>query len=188
VPDLAAQLLKRANSALLLVDLQYRLVSAVYEPERVIRNTVLLLRLAEVLRIPTILTTQNAKRLGNIHPEIVRTVKDAEVFDKITFGCFADPDFAGYLQTRAPRANTLLIVGIESHICVAQTALGALDTGYLVHVPGDAVSSRSAANWQLGLGRMERAGAVISSTEMMVYELLGQAGTPEFRAVLPLLK
>jgi nicotinamidase-related amidase len=82
----------------------------------------------------------------------------------------------------------LLVAGVDSHICVAQTALGALDAGFLVHVASDATSSRSSENWQAGLKRMERAGAVISSTEMMIYELLGQSGTWEFKTMLPLLK
>jgi nicotinamidase-related amidase len=92
------------------------------------------------------------------------------------------------MKILAPRAHTLLVAGIETHICVTQTVLGAIAAGYLVHVAADATSSRTAENWQIGLKRMERAGAVISSTEMMVYELLARSDTPEFKALLPLIK
>jgi nicotinamidase-related amidase len=77
---------------------------------------------------------------------------------------------------------------METHICVLQTALGALNQGYIVHVAADAISSRAELNWKLGLQRMRDAGAVISSTEMMIYELLGKSGSPEFREMLKYLK
>jgi len=84
--------------------------------------------------------------------------------------------------------NTLLLCGMESHICVMQTALGALQEGYLVHVASDAVGSRAESNWRAGLDRMRDAGAVISSTEMMMYELMRGSNTAAFKAMLPHLK
>jgi nicotinamidase-related amidase len=183
-----SKLLDRRTAALVLVDLQAKLVPAIFESERVIRNAQLLLRLAEILKLPMVLTTQNAAGLGPTVPEILSLAPGIEPIDKTSFGCFGDEAFKGELKARAPAANTLLVAGIESHICVTQTALGALEGGYLVHVAEDAVSSRTPENWRVGLSRMERAGAVMSSTEMMVYELLGRSGTAEFRAILPLLK
>lgn len=173
---------------MVVIDLQAKLVPAIFESERVIRNARLLLRLAEILELPLILTTQNAAGLGATLPEIKLLAAEVEPFDKTSFGCFGEGEFARRLKQRAPQASTLLVAGIESHICVAQTVLGALEGGYGVHVAEDAVSSRTAENWRVGLKRMERAGAVLSSTEMMVYELLGKSGTPEFKAVLPFLK
>ena len=84
--------------------------------------------------------------------------------------------------------NTVLLCGMESHICVAQTALAALREGYLVHVASDAVSSRTEWNWKIGLDRMKAAGAVISSTEMAIYEALGSSGTSAFKDMLKHLK
>lgn len=182
------KLLDRARVALVVIDLQAKLLPAIFEPERVIRNTQLLLRLAEILKIPAVLTTQNAAGLGEIVPEIRNSAPGLEPMDKTSFGCFGDAQFQAHLKGSAPEANTLLVAGIESHICVAQTVLGALEAGYLVHLAQDAVSSRTEQNWQVGLKRMERAGAVMSSTEMMAYELLGKSGTAEFKAALPLLK
>ena len=181
-------LLRRETSVMLAVDLQYSLLSVIYEADRVIRNAALLLRSAEIMRVPRLLTTQYAKGLGNLHREIARLRDSAPVLDKSNFSCFGAPGFLPALGAIAPQADTLLILGVESHICVTQTALGALEAGLQVHVAADAVSSRTSENWQSGLKRMERAGVVISSTEMMVFELLGRAGTPEFRAIHPLIK
>lgn len=186
--DSRPRLLDPEAVALLVIDMQYTLVRALFEPERVIKNAQLLLRLAQTLRLPTFVTTQYAKGLGNTHPEITRFAEGIPVFDKTSFGCFGDPNFHRRLKEHTPGANTLLVAGIESHICVTQTVLGALDAGYLVHVAADATSSRSFENWQIGLKRMERGGATISSTEMMVYELLGRSDTREFQALLPLLR
>jgi nicotinamidase-related amidase len=187
-PDPRAQLLDRSRVALILIDLQYRLLDTMHEPRRVLANCSLLIRLARALNLPLILTTQYASGLGGIHPEILNLIDAARPFDKLSFSCFGDPNFSRHLSSAAPHANMLLLAGVESHICVAQTALGALSAGYLVHAAADAVSSRTVGNWQLGLERMERAGTVIMSTEMAVYELLGRAGTQEFKAMLSYLK
>jgi nicotinamidase-related amidase len=183
-----SKLLDAKTAALVVIDFQTKLVPAIFESERAVRNAQLLLRLAEILKLPVILTTQNAAGLGPSVPEIKLLAPHVEPIDKTSFGCFGSGDFTRALKHHAPEANTLLVAGIESHICVAQTVLGALDAGYLVHVAEDAVSSRTPENWRVGLNRMERAGAVMSSTEMMVYELLRKSGTPQFKAVLPFLK
>ena len=183
-----ARFLDRASSALVVLDLQAKLVPALCEPERVTRNAQTLLRLAEVLKIPVILTAQYTKGLGNVLPEITNCAPRTPLFEKTSFGSFGEPGFLEHVRSHTPAARSLLVAGVESHICVTQTVLGALEAGYIVHVAADAVSSRTRENWQIGLNRMERAGTVISSTEMIVYELLGKSGTPEFKALLPILK
>ena len=107
--------------------------------------------------------------------------------DKVSFGCFGDEGFRSRLKDLVGR-DQLLVAGVESHICVAQTVLGALDAGFTVHVAGDAVGSRTDANRQVGLARMEKAGAFLSSAEMAVYELLGRSDSAAFKAMLPHLK
>jgi nicotinamidase-related amidase len=181
-------LVDRKTSALVIVDIQAKLLPTMFEAPRVVRNCQILLRLGQLLGLPTILTTQYAKGLGNTNLEILEAAGNLEPLDKTSFGCFGDARFPRLLKEHAPQANTLLLAGIESHICVAQTALGALQAGYLVHVASDATSSRTAENWQVGLRRMERAGAVVTSTEMIAYELLRASNTPEFKALLPLIK
>lgn len=183
-----ARLLDRGAVALAVLDLQSKLLPATFEPERVIRNSQILIRLAQLLGFPVFLTSQYTKGLGPVVPEITACASGPEPFEKNSFGCFGEPGFARRLREAAPNATALLVAGVESHICVLQTVLGALEAGYLVHVAADAVSSRTRENWTIGLNRMERAGAVISSTEMMVYELLRQSGTAEFKAILPFLK
>ena len=111
-----------------------------------------------------------------------------EAIDKQMFSCFGSDVFCSTLKRLPGNPNTVLLCGMESHICVTQTALGALREGYLVHVASDAVSSRTEWNWTVGLQRMRAAGAIISSTEMMIYELLRSSGEPAFKELLPFLK
>lgn len=183
-----AVLLERSTTALVVVDPQAKLLPVIHEADQVVKNIRLLLQMARLEGLPRLLTTQYAKGLGGIVPEIMEVARDLIPLDKTSFGCFGEPDFLRHLKETAPRANTLLVTGVETHVCVTQTVLGALNAGYLVHVAADAVSSRTPENRQIGLRRMELAGAVVSSTEMMIYELLGKSGTPEFKALLALVK
>lgn len=174
--------------ALAVVDIQEKLLPPIFEKERLVRNAQLLIRLAAILKIPTLVTTQYCKGLGNVVPEIATLLPDAKPMDKVEFSCFGNQQFGAALKGLPGRRNTLLLCGMETHICVMQTALGALQEGYLVHVASDAVSSRAEWNWKIGLLRMRDAGAVISSTEMMMYELLRSSGAPAFKELLPHLK
>jgi nicotinamidase-related amidase len=183
----ARKLIEPGSTTLVVIDLQQKLVPAIHGHEEVLANTKKLLHLAKTLQIKALVTTQYRKGLGEIVPEIQEMI-DGEPLDKVCFGCLGDDPFRSTLaQTVAP-GSTLLLAGVESHICVMQTALGALDSGYDVHVVSDAVSSRSPANHALGVQRMRDAGAVITSTEMAIYELLGNSSRPEFKQMLPHLK
>ena len=183
----SSSLLRPERTAIVVVDLQDKLLPAIHERERVLKNSVLLLRLARVLHLPIILTTQYRKGLGEINPEILAAAPGVEPLDKVTFGCFADPGFEARLASLSGREE-LVVAGIEAHICVMQTVLGALDKGHQVHVASDAVGSRTEANRQVGLARMERAGALLSSAEMAIYELLGRSDGQAFKEMLPYLK
>jgi nicotinamidase-related amidase len=173
--------------ALIVIDIQERLLPAIFEKERVLKNSQLLIRAAGILNVPTIATTQYAKGLGETVPE-VKSLLSNEAIDKQMFSCFGSDVFCSVLKRLPGRRSTVLLCGMESHICVAQTALAALREGYLVHVASDAVSSRTEWNWKVGLDRMRAAGAVISSTEMITYELLRSSGTEEFKNMLKYLK
>lgn len=182
----ASTLLDREQAALVVVDFQEKLVPAIFERERAVSNAILLMRAARALSVPIVLTTQYRKGLGATLPAVLEAASGVEPIDKLSFGCFGD---AAFLERLAQLGRSqILVCGIESHICVTQTVLGALDAGRLVHVAGDAVSSRSEANWRVGLDRMARAGAVVSSTEMAIYELLRRSDGAAFKAILPLLK
>lgn len=183
----AARLLHPDRTALVVVDLQERLLPAIADGERILRNSVLLLRLAEVLALPVLLTTQYARGLGPTVPPVLEAAPGVTPLDKVSFGCFGDSGFMGRLAALGGR-DQLVVAGIESHICVAQTVLGALERGYAVHVASDAIGARTPENRGVGLDRMTRAGAVASSTEMAVYELLGRSDGAAFKRMLPLLK
>jgi Isochorismatase family len=184
----AARILDRDSSALVIIDPQAKLMPAISEADRVTRNCVLLLCTGQILSIPAVVTTQYAQGLGPLVSEVADAAPGITPLDKTSFGCFGDGNFVAHLKEVAAGRDTLLVAGVESHVCVAQTVLAALNAGYTVHVAQDATSSRTRENWEAGLHRMDRAGAVLSSTEMMIYELLGKSGTAEFKAMLPLLK
>jgi nicotinamidase-related amidase len=184
----AARILNPQDCVLVIIDPQIKLMPAILEAERVIKNCVLLLRHGQILSIPTVVTTQYAQGLGPLVSEVACATPGITPVDKTSFGCFGDEQFVAKLEEVAKGRGTLLVAGVESHVCVTQTVIGALNAAYTVHVARDATSSRTKENWEAGLQRMERAGAVLSSTEMMIYELLGKSSTPEFKAILPLLK
>jgi len=173
---------------LLVIDIQQKLLPPIFEKERMLRNAQLLIRLAGVLKLPALVSTQYSKGLGNTVPEIADLLPETPSFEKLTFSCFASEDFCAALKRVPGNRNTLLLCGMESHICVAQTALAALRDGYIVHVASDAVSSRTEWNWKTGLDRMKAAGAVITSTEMAIYEALRSSGTSAFKEMLQYLK
>jgi nicotinamidase-related amidase len=186
--EIARQPLETDRSALIVVDIQEKLLPPIFQKEQLLKNSQLLIRLAGILKLPALVTTQYAKGLGNTTPEIASLLPDTQPIDKQMFSCFGSDAFCSTLKRIPGNRNTVLLCGMESHICVMQTALGALREGYIVHVASDAVSSRTEWNWKIGLERMRAAGAIISSTEMILYELLRSSGSPAFKELLPYLK
>src|SRR5690242_4271251 len=183
----ARRALDPAECVLIVIDIQEKLLPPVFERDRLVKNSQLLIRAAGILNLPTLATTQYAKGLGETVSD-VKSLLPSGAIDKQMFSCFGSDVFCSMLKRLPGRRNTLLLCGMESHICVAQTALNALREGYLVHVASDAVSSRTEWNWKIGLERMRAAGAVLSSTEMMIYELLRSSDTSAFKQMLPHLK
>ncbi len=181
-PDLA----DRKRICLLVVDLQESLRRAVAEADRTVENCARLAAGARILGVPALVTTQYAARLGATVPQVAEALGEFEPLDKMTFSCCGAPGFLGRLAGLG--RDTLVVCGVEAHVCVLQTALDLLGHGYRVHVVADAVASRAPENRVLALERMRAAGAVVSSTEMVLFELLREAGTPEFRAVQALVK
>lgn len=186
--ELARRPLVAEQCALIIIDIQEKLLPPIWQKDQLVRNSQLLIRLSAILKIPAIVTTQYAKGLGSTVPEVASLLPDSTPIDKVMFSCFGSDVFCSMLKRMPGQRTTVLLCGMEAHICVMQTALAALREGYLVHVASDAVSSRTESNWRVGLDRMRAAGAVISSTEMMIYELLRSSGSPAFRELLPYLK
>jgi nicotinamidase-related amidase len=186
--EMARRPLEAEHCALVVIDIQEKLLPPIFQKEQLVRNAQLLIRAAGILKIPALISTQYAKGLGGTVPQITSLLPETEAIDKTLFSCFGSDLFCSVIKRLPGQRNTLLLCGMESHICVTQTALGALREGYLVHVASDAVGSRTEWNWKIGLDRMRSAGAVISSTEMMIYELMRSSSSAAFKELLPQLK
>ena len=175
--------LHKDNSLLVIIDMQERLVPAMAEKDRLVENAIKLVKFSRIIGLPVLVTEQ--QKLGETIPEIREPLEDFSPISKLEFDCFGSQDFLDRIT--ALKKKALIIIGIEAHICVAQTALHAL-SDYEVHVVGDATSSRTPDNQKVAIFRMGQAGVTITSTEMVIYELLGRAGTDTFRKVLQLVK
>jgi nicotinamidase-related amidase len=179
--------LRAEDTFLMVIDLQEPLMRVVWDRDRVVTNTSILMEAAQALGLPMIVTAQNRDRLGDLIPEVLgRIPAGAEVLNKMTFSCMRDERIAGAVASLG--RSQALLCGVETHVCVHQTAHDLLAMGYKPHVASDAVSSRKQSNWVVALSRMERAGITVTSTEMALYEIMERAGTPEFRKVLPLVR
>lgn len=186
--EIARRPLEADQCALFVIDIQEKLLPPIFQKEQLVRNAQLLIRATQILKIPAMVSTQYAKGLGATVPEVASLIPGTSAIDKTLFSCLGSEAFCAALKRLPEDRRTILLCGMESHICVAQTALGALREGYLVHVASDAVSSRTEWNWRIGLDRMRSAGAVISSTEMMIYELMRASSSAAFKELLPHLK
>ena len=186
--EIARTPLEADRCTLLVIDIQKKLLPPIFQKAQLIKNSQLLIRLAGILKLPTLLSTQYSKGLGSTVPEVASLLPETQAIDKHMFSCFGSDVFCSQLKRLPGKRDTVLLCGMESHICVAQTALAALREGYIVHAASDAVSSRTEWNWKIGLERMRAAGAVISSTEMIIYEILRSSGAPAFKELLPYLK
>ncbi len=179
-------MLDRDSVALVVIDYQEKLLPKIHDAEAVTGQAVKLIRFAKELGIPILWTEQYPKGLGRTVPEVAGELREKAPVEKTAFGCLGDSAFLNALEATGRRQ--LLMTGIEAHICVMQTALSALNQGYEVYIPRDAVGSRLPAERDAGLHRLEAAGADLVTTEMAMFEILREAGTPEFKKVLPLLK
>ena len=154
------------------------------EAARIERNLIALATLARRLELPVVVSEQNPAKLGGTLPSVAQALAEFAAIEKMRFSAW--PDARGALENSGRK--TVLLCGVESHICVCQTALDLRDNGYEVFAVYDAMSARAGYNHRVGWKRMMDAGALPSSTEAAIYELLGEAGTDDFRALLPLVK
>ncbi len=184
---MAGRTLNIHTAQLLVIDMQPRLLAVQHGAQSVELECSRLLRAAQVLAIPVTATTQNATRLGSLCPSIISDLPaGAAIHDKLHFSVIADD--AARLTMQNNCRPQVIVCGVETHICVCQTALELLDCGFIPFVVCDAVTARKPESHTMGLQRMADAGVVLTLVESSVYELLGRAGTDEFRALLPLFK
>jgi nicotinamidase-related amidase len=178
--------LERDRAVLVVVDVQEAFRPAVLDFERVVRNVATLVAGANALDVPILVTEQYPKGLGRTVPELAEHLDRVKPIEKVCFSAAGSREFNGALA--ASGRDQVLLCGIESHVCVNQTADDLIGRGMEVQVAQDAVTSRSKQNRKLGLHKMERSGAVVTSVETALFELLGAAGTPEFKEIQRLVK
>ncbi len=176
----------RDNAQLLVVDVQEKLLSRVVNGAGILQRMLFLAECARVLGVPILATEQNPEKLGSTQKELMDVLSDVPLFAKMTFSCAHCSDVMEAIAER--RRRQVVLVGIETHICVIQTAVGLRESGYEVFVCADAVGSRLENAHEIALARMRQLGISITHTESVVYEWLREAGTTEFRQVLEILK
>ena len=172
------------HGALLVIDLQDKLMTRIHDRDLVQANTVRLIKAAGALHLPVWATEQYPEGLGPTVAEVAALIPSRPA--KTTFHCCAVPQLLEQLYGRQIRHLTL--AGIEAHVCVAQTALELLNLGFQVQVPADAVGSRSRFDWEFALRRLEHAGAVVSTTEAVLFEWTECSDRPEFKTISALVK
>jgi nicotinamidase-related amidase len=181
--------LDRARTALVVIDVQERLFPAMDADHReeVMRNIKVLTATARRLNLGTLVTEQYPKGLGHTLEEVKDALPpEVQPVEKVAFSCQGVDAFRSRLT--ATGARQLLLAGIEAHVCVLMSALDLLADGYAVHIVADAVTSRTQANWRLAMEQLRQAGAVVTTTETVLFQLLRQADTDDFRELARLIR
>ncbi len=179
-------LLKAANTVLVLIDVQGKIAQVMYDKETLFKNLQKLIRGIQVLEVPIIVTEQYPQGLGPTVPEIAQLFKNFKPIAKTSFSSCGDENFMK--EFKALNRKQVLIAGIEMHVCVYQTALELLNAGYEVQIVADAVSSRAEENIKIALERLRDAGAALTSTEMVLFELMQKAQGPKFKEISQIVK
>lgn len=174
------------NAVLVVIDIQGKLAQLMYQKQMVFDNAQRIIKGAQILEIPIIVTEQNPKGLGPTISEIATLFSRFQPLPKFSFSCCADPGFSQALT--GLKRKQVLIAGIEAHVCVYQTSLDLLALGYEVHVVTDVVSSRTVENREVALQRMRDEGVKITTTEMALFEMLKTAEAPCFKDVSRIVK
>ncbi len=176
----------RENSVLVVIDFQGNLARAMDNKEELFANAQKIIRGAQVFEIPILATQQVPAKLGSTIEEIAPYLTGAKIINKDNFSCWRDPLFSKELL--ALDRKQVVLIGIEAHICVYQTAADLIQSGYEVQVAADAVSSRTPQNRSIGIQKMASCGAGITSAEMILFELLQTAGDPKARQIFQIVK
>ena len=179
------QILDRKHTALLIVDVQDKINAVMMHGDLVVDNILKLIKACQILNVPIFITEQYPKGLGPTEPQILQALQGQSPLQKMTFSCCGSQELLE--QIKSQKIKQVIVTGIESHVCVQQTALDLLAQEIQVHIPKDAVSSRKELDYQTALARMSNAGVVLTSVEAALFELLQEAGTPEFKKITKLI-
>lgn len=184
---MTSSLINAKDSVVLIIDIQEKLLKAIPESEKLIKNASILAKTAKILEIPVLVTEQYPKGLGFTHPELrINIDEKADFVEKTTFSCTEEQDFLRVLKSL--NKKQVIVCGMETHICVHQTVNGLLKQGFDVYLVKDAISSRKKEEYEIGIERMLKDGAVLSSVEMVLFELLQGAKHPSFKEIQALIK
>ncbi|MFY9223125.1 MAG: hydrolase [Blastocatellia bacterium] len=178
-------LLKRTETALLIIDLQEKLMPVIYNRTEIFSNVNKLIAGAEILSVPIIITEQYSKGLGHTCSD-VQLPNNPLIIEKMCFSSMLSNEVVNKLQEL--KIKSLIIAGVEAHVCVLKTALDALSQGFEVHIVADAVSSRKAFDKETALERLRQVGSYIVTVEMILFQLMDFAGTEEFKKISRLIK
>ncbi len=181
------QLLSPESCYLHVIDVQESLMRQVHGSSKVTATTKMMIKCAGILNIPVVANTQYKKGLGLYVPELEELVTDIPRPDKVEFNGLANAETVAIVDMLPSTVKTVILVGVETHICIYQTAMGALARGLRPWIVSDGVSSRHIEHHEAGLARLTAAGADVGPAEMLIYELLGRASTPQFKKILPLI-
>lgn len=178
-------LLSRRNARLLIVDVQEKLIPAIPVADQLISNCRKLIEAAKALEIPISGTEQYPRGLGKTVPALAEHLNEPP--EKVRFSC---AEVLGWQPAAADAdaRDQIIVAGIEAHVCVLQTVLDLLALGFRVYVPADAIASRKKLDWKIALGRMSTHGAILTTTESVLFECCETAGTPEFKTISRLVK
>lgn len=179
-------LMESAAACLMIVDVQKRLLGVMDAQRQVVSGCSLMMKAAAVLDVPVVVTEQYPEGLGRTIEPLAELAPEDAFFSKLHFSCAGNTAIRGKIESLAPRQ--IVIGGIEAHVCVLQTALAFSAAGYDCFVAADATSSRTATNHAAAMARLREAGIGIVTSEMVVFEWLGRAGTPQFKELSGLLK
>jgi nicotinamidase-related amidase len=179
-------MISRTDAVLIIIDIQGNLAQAMHDKENLFTNNVRLIQGFKVLNLPIIFTEQIPQKLGQTIPQIAAELDGIKPIAKESFSCCDEINFKEILEGLNRRH--IVLTGIETHVCVYQTALDLISSGYTVHLVADAVSSRTPENRQVGIDAMKSAGAHITSTEMVLFELLRTAADPKAKELFKIVK
>lgn len=180
------KILQKQKTALLVIDIQERILSVIHEVENVIQNTLKLINGFNIMNLPIYYTEQYPKGLGITEARIKEALGSNEAIQKLTFSCYGAVNL--FDEMKEKNIEQVVVCGIESHVCVQQTVLDLLANGFQVNVAYDSVSSRRKSDYEISIARMRSNGAEILGTESVLFELLNACGTEEFKAVSKLVK
>jgi nicotinamidase-related amidase len=179
-------LIDKDNSALLIIDIQERLAAVMKHRESVVTNCLHLIELSKMITMPIVVTEQYPKGLGQTVEEIRKALPVYQPIEKLTFSCCDEAAFVN--EIKKLNKKNIVLTGMETQICILQTCIGLLQNGFNVHLVIDAVCSRAKKNWRTACEFMRDAGAVITCTETVLFQLLKIAGTEEFKAISKRIK